>query len=127
MIPGTEVQNSKHKMLNQKKIVQRYKQKIDLQVTVHHTVILASTFGILWGFAGFMESSFFPLYYSGISSQKAFLFQRGSMVLAHLQQCTSNAECYCLSLTREAATMSFHKNIIASFITQSYQRDFYIL
>ena len=49
------------------------------------------------------------------------------MIFAHLQQGTSNAKRDCLSLTRQATALSFDKNIIITFISQSYQGDLNVL
>lgn len=95
--------------------------------TNHTCKIPTSTFGILRGFTSFLQTNFLPLNHSGISGKKSFLSQRCSMIFAHLQQGTGNAKRDCLSLTREATTLSFDKNIITTFISQSYQRDFNVL
>lgn len=92
-----------------------------------HPIFPTSTFGELWGFASFLETNFLPLNNSGVPGQKPFLSQRSSVVLTYPQQCTSNAQGDCLSLTREASPMSFDKNIITTFISQSYQWHFDIL
>lgn len=92
-----------------------------------HPIISTLTFGELWGFTSFLETNFLPLNNSRVPSQKPFPSQRYSVVLTHLQQCTSNAKGDCLSLTGEATPMSFDKHIVITFISQGYQWDFDIL
>lgn len=95
--------------------------------TNHTCKIPTSTFGILRGFTSFLQTNFLPLNHSGISGKKSFLSQWCSMIFAHLQQGTGNAKRDCLCLTRQATTLSFDKNIITTFISQSYQRDLNVL